>query len=164
MSSPPSCPRPGRRPSLVTLGIVGLVLILLAALAWREIPVGRAVRTYTALIAAANRGDVAGARALCSRRYLESHDLRPAEEGGLVGLPRNIHRRFQAWRHGAHVWLCPTNTIGPVYQFIHEDGGWRFDGPVGVLAGGNRFLPLRDAPEGVELDAPRRRPAGTPSR
>ncbi len=104
-----------------------------------------AVQVYTALLAAANRQDVSGATALCSSRYRASHTLRPAPDGGLVGLPRNIHKNFQVWRHGAQVWLCPTNRIGPIYQFIYEDDAWRFDGPIGVLMPGNRVERLEDA-------------------
>ena len=68
-----------------------------------------------------------------------------APDGGLVGLPRNIHKNFQVWRHGENVWLCPTNRIGPIYQFTFENKAWRFDGPVGVLMPGNRVERLEDA-------------------
>ena len=69
--------------------------------------------------------------------------MRPAHEGGIVGLPRNIHKNFQAWRQGPNVWLCPTNRVGPVYQFVRESGSWRFDGPVGILRGRGEFVRLR---------------------
>ena len=42
----------------------------------------------------------------CSAHYLDTHQLRPAPDGGLVGLPRGIHKNFQVWRAGAEVRLC----------------------------------------------------------
>jgi hypothetical protein len=149
-------PRPGR-PSLITVGILALVVTFLAVEAVRTVPVRHALRSYTELIAAANRQDLAEARRLCSARYLRTHNLREADEGGLVGLPRNIHPNYQAWRHGSAVWICPANRfdpgMAPVYQFIPENGGLRFDGPVGVLERGRRFVPLPDA--GTSADPPR---------
>jgi hypothetical protein len=72
-----------------------------------------------------------------------------------MGLPRNIHPNYQAWRHGSSVWICPANRfdrgLAPVYQFIAERDGWRFDGPVGVLEHGRRFIPLPDAGTPPEL-------------
>ena len=130
---------------LLVPGVVAaLVLIVWAWAAWTR-PVRESVWVYTGLIAAANRQDVAAARRLCSARYAATHPLSPAPDGGLVGLPRNIHIRFQAWRQGPHVWLCPTNRVGPVYQFVLESNAWRFDGPVGILRGRNQFVPLDDA-------------------
>ena len=29
--------------------------------------------------------------------------------------------------------ICTSNRIGPVYQFVYEDGRWRFDGLIGIL-------------------------------
>ncbi len=115
---------------------MALVLII-AEILWTA-PVRNAVRTYTDLISAANARppDLEAARALCSTHYRKTHDLKPAEQGGIVGLPRNIHKNFQVWRHGRNVWLCPTNRVGPVFQFVHEDGAWRFDGPIGLLLPG----------------------------
>lgn len=107
-------------------------------------PVRDAVRTYTELIAAANRRDLAAARALCTERYLASHRLRLAEEGGLVGLPRNIHKNFQAWREGAEVRLCPSNRVGPVYRFVEERGRRKFDGVIGQLLPGGQVEPMAD--------------------
>src|SRR4051794_4758512 len=69
----------------------------------------RVVATYTALIAAANAQDLEAVRRRCTARYLRTHPLAPAPEGGVVGLPRNIHKNFQVWREGPDVWLCPTN-------------------------------------------------------
>jgi hypothetical protein len=112
---------------------VGTAVALVAVEAIRTAPVRRAVKTYADLIAAANRQDLPAARSLCTSRYLRTHNLRVADEGGLVGLPRNISKNFQAWREGPHIWLCPTNRVGPVYQFVQEGSVWRFDGPVGLL-------------------------------
>ncbi|HEY2157758.1 MAG TPA: hypothetical protein VGH33_19165 [Isosphaeraceae bacterium] len=104
-----------------------------------------AVASYVALISAANAGDLDGVRRQCSARYGATHRIEAAREGGVVGLPRNIHKNFQAWRNGEDVWLCPTNRVGPVYRFVHEGGAWKFDGPAGVLRPGGRVLAGEDA-------------------
>jgi hypothetical protein len=132
------------RTYLISLAAAGtLVGGLAAVVAWTR-PVRESVRTYTELLGAANRQDVEAARRLCSSRYALTHPLSPAPDGGLVGLPRNIHKNFQAWQEGANVWLCPTNRVGPVYQFVREEGAWKFDGPVGILQGRGHFAPLED--------------------
>ncbi|MHB1560529.1 MAG: hypothetical protein ACYC61_24005 [Isosphaeraceae bacterium] len=129
-------------------------------------PVRRAVRTCSELFTVANRTDLqaeerlAQARALCSRRYLETHRLAIAAEGqGLVGIPRNLNKNFQAWRQGPNVWICPTDRVGPVYQFVLEDGAWRFDGPVGLLRARGEFIPMKDVPVEEEATAPVTGPA-----
>lgn len=135
-----------RRP--VVVGAVAgalLAAVVVGVSTWTR-PVREAVTAYTKLISAANRQDVSAARRLCSTRYLKSHKLVPANEGGVVGLPRNIHPNFQAWRQGPHVWLCPTNRVGPIYQFVFENGKWRFDGPVGILRGRGEFIPYEETP------------------
>ena len=143
-----------RTRSLIIAGV--LALILLGGLAFEIIatqPVRGALRTCTELFTIANRPGLSeaqrldAARALCSRRYLQTHELKVADEGGLVGIPRNINKNFQAWREGPNVWICPTNRIGPVYQFISEDGGWRFDGPVGILRPRGEMVPASELPE-----------------
>ena len=96
------------------------------------------VATFTSLLAYANAGDLDAVRSLCSRRYLGSHRLELSPEGGVVGLPRNIHKNFQAWPEGDEVWLCPTDRVGPVYRFVLEGGSWKFDGLVGLLRAGGR--------------------------
>ncbi len=127
---------------------VGLVVALLAGVVgvaiWTQ-PTRESLRVFTEIVGAANREDIEAARRLCSARYAKTHLLRPAGEGGLEGLPRNIHKNFQVWRKGPNVWLCPTNRVGPVYQFVHESGSWRFDGPVGVLRGRGEFVRLEDS-------------------
>jgi hypothetical protein len=116
-------------------------------------PVRQAVRAYSELITVANRPDLApearleAARPYFSARYLAAHDLRPAEEGGLVGLPRYINKNFQAWKEGPAVWICPSNRIGPVYQLVLEDGRWKFDGLVGILQSRNVLVPASEMPE-----------------
>jgi hypothetical protein len=125
--------------------LCGIALIAL----WTR-PVRRAVAAYTELVVAANGGDFDAARRLCSARYLATHDLVAASGGGVVGLPRSIHPNFQAWRNGADVWLCPTNRVGPVYQFVNEGGEWRFDGPVGILRGRGEFIPLSESDDALE--------------
>ena len=143
-----------RTHSLIVAG--GLTLILLGGLAFEIIatqPVRGALRTCTELFTIANRPGLSeaerldAARALCSRRYLQTHELKVADEGGLVGIPRNINKNFQAWREGPNVWICPTNRIGPVYQFVFEDGSWRFDGPVGILRPWGEIVPMTEVPD-----------------
>jgi hypothetical protein len=126
---------------------VAVVLLLLVGLVVEVIttrPVRQAMRNYTALIAAANRQDLEAIQRLCSARYLSTDAPRAAAEGGVVGLPRNIHKNFQAWRHEANVWICPTNRVGPIYQFVFEQGDWRFDGPIGFLYPRGQVVPLGD--------------------
>jgi hypothetical protein len=130
---------------LRSLAGLGLAVAITSFVAVRTAPTRQAVSTYTALLAAANMQKVEAAEALCTARYLATHKLRPAPDGGLVGLPRNIHTNFQVWRSGSNVWLCPTNRVGPVYQFVPEGGSWRFDGPVGLLMPGGTVTPLADA-------------------
>jgi hypothetical protein len=126
--------RPCRpRPALIASAVA---LVLVAVLGWeivRTTPVRAAVLAYTELLGAANRQDLAAVRRLCTARYLRAHPPAAAPEGGVVGLPRNVHPNFQAWTQGPDVWLCPTNRVGPIYQFVREDGQWRFDGPIGWL-------------------------------
>jgi hypothetical protein len=104
------------------------------------------VRVYSELVAIGNRPVVTeaqrgesldAARRLCTTRYLATRPLSLGPEGGIAGLPRTVHPRFQAWREGPNVWICPTNRLGPVYQFVNEDGQWRFDGLIAV------FMPPR---------------------
>jgi hypothetical protein len=123
-----------KTPHLAWIGLAAGLLIGLVVIEFvRTAPVRGAVRTYTKLIASANRQDLAAARDLCSIRYLRDHPLATAPEGGIVGLPRGIHPNFRAWREGEAVWLCPTNRVGPVFRFVHEGRRWKFDGPVGLL-------------------------------
>ncbi len=102
-------------------------------------PIRDALNVYMSLIAVANRPDfddaqrLDAAKELCSAAYLKSHELKVAPQGGLVGIPRNINKNFKAWQEGANIWVCPTNRIGPIYQFVPEDGRWKFDGPIGLL-------------------------------
>jgi hypothetical protein len=131
--------------------IGGAVVLALAAALALEItatrPVREAVHAYTALIAAANRQDLEAVRRISSQRYLKTHAPRAAEEGGVVGLPRNMHKNFQAWQHGANIWICPTNRVGPLYQFVFEQGAWRFDGPIGILRPRGEVVPVDDLPD-----------------
>jgi len=115
-------------------------------------PIRDSLNVYMSLITVANRPDttdqerVAAARELCSAGYLKGHDLRVAPQGGLVGIPRNISKNFKAWREGPNVWICPTNRIGPIYQFVPENGRWKFDGPVGLLRAWGEIVPMKDLP------------------
>ena len=117
----------------VVVAIFSLVSGLLFATARRTAPRRAAMASFVALVQAANQQNLDAARSLCSRRYLAGHPLSEAKEGGLVGFPRNIQKNFQVWSQGDAIWICPTNRIGPIYQFLKEDGTWKFDGPIGVL-------------------------------
>jgi hypothetical protein len=142
-----AAPDPLRRQRRTSIVSAVIVLALAGALGWEIIatrPVREAVAAYTALIAAANRQDIVAVQRLCTTHYLQSHAPRPAREGGVVGLPRNIHKNFQAWRHGPYVWICPTNRVGPLFQFAHESASWRFDGPIGLLRARGEVVPLAD--------------------
>lgn len=141
------------RSTLIGVGVGVVILAILAGEVIYTQPVREAVHAYTELLAAANRRDISpdqrltDARRLCSRRYLQTHDLRLAPEGGFVGIPRGIHKNYQAWRHHGNVWICPTNRVGPIYQFVRESGSWRFDGPVGLLQPHWEVVPYVDTPE-----------------
>jgi hypothetical protein len=150
-----SCPRsPWLRPYLIGSAIaIGAIAAIAAGIFWTK-PERESIRTYTDLIAAANLQDVAQARSLCSARYVRTHSLRPAPEGGLIGLPRNIHKNFKVWRHRPHVWLCPTDRVGPLYQFVFEEGRWKFDGPIGILQSRGRIVLLEDEPDSPAQAAP----------
>jgi hypothetical protein len=139
----------------IALGVIGLALLGPGWVASLRATHG-SVATYTEILAAANGGDLEGVRRLCSRRYCESHAIKAAKEGGVVGLPRNIHKNFQVWREGPVVLLCPTDRVGPVYQFVYEEGRWKFDGPVGVLRGRGPIERLDEsiAGESPEADKP----------
>jgi hypothetical protein len=116
-------------------------------------PVRGAMRTCSAIFTIANRPDLTdterleAARSLCSTRYLQTHPLALAAEGGLSGFPRNINKNFKAWREGPNVWICPTNRVGPVYQFVFENGDWRFDGPVAILRPWGEIVRTSELPD-----------------
>jgi hypothetical protein len=138
------------------LGATLVLLLLIAAIGYEAIstrPVRQAIRVYTELITVGNRPDLSDtqrlgeARTLCSARYLAAGTLALGPEGGIAGLPRTINKNFQAWRHGDAVWICPTNRVGPVYQFVCEDGSWRFDGLVAILRPRGQIVPASELPE-----------------
>lgn len=125
--------------------ILSAVAIALVTLVWLAVSTRNtrsAVAAYTRLTAAVNAQKVDQVKALCTARYVRTHKFTPADEGGMVGFPRFIHKNFQAWREGEAVWVCPTNRIGPVYQFIQEDGLWKYDGLIGLLRSGHQILVL----------------------
>jgi hypothetical protein len=140
------------RPILIGAAAVVALIATLVVTSVRTRPVRQSVIAFTELLEAANRQDLPRARELCSGRYLADHPLRKSEEGGIVGLPRNMHPNFQAWREGPHVWICPTNRVGPIYQFVLEDEAWKFDGPVGLLRGRGQIIldPELTPPENSE--------------
>ncbi len=119
------------------LGLALMALVLAGGLVWeyqRTAPVRGAVRSFSALVWAANRGEVETVKRLCSNRYRGKHTLERAPEGGVVGFPRNIHKNFQAWDRSTEVWICPGNRVGPVYRMVREGDGWVLDGLAGYLA------------------------------
>ncbi len=132
---------------------VAVVAAVLAAEVVATRPVRQAVQAYSELVTVANRPDLSkadrleAARPYFSARYLASHTLETAGEGGIVGLPRYINKNFQAWREGPAVWLCPSNRVGPVYQLVKEQGRWKFDGLVGILRSRNVLVPATELPE-----------------
>jgi hypothetical protein len=142
-STQPAEPRKSRLPRSWKLYLsLATVAAAIAGLAIEVIvtrPIRDSLNVYMSLISVANRPDytdeerLAEARELCARHYLETHVLKLAPQGGLVGIPRNISKNFKAWREGPNIWICPTNRVGPIYQFVPEDGRWKFDGLVGLL-------------------------------
>lgn len=138
------------RPWLAVVVVVAAASALLTYEGIATKPVRESVRSFAELVALANRADLADdeltrrARELCSQRYLAAHDLRPAPDGGLVGLPRNLHKNFEAWREHGNVWIRPTDRVGPVYQFVYEFGTWKFDGPVGIIGPQGDFVPAAE--------------------
>jgi hypothetical protein len=146
------------RTTRTRLVLISSAIILLAAagLAYEIIstrPVREAVRVYSELVSTGNRTDLSdverltAARRLCSARYLSSGSLSVGPEGGIGGLPRTINKNFQSWREGPNVWICPTNRIGPVYQFISENGHWRFDGLIAILRAQGEIIRTTEMPD-----------------
>ena len=139
----------------IALIVASIAAALVGGLAFEIVttrPVAGAVQTCSELFTVANRPDFSeserldAARQLCSRRYLKEHPLKVAPEGGLVGLPRNLHKNFKAWSEGPNVLICTSNRIGPIYQFVYEDGRWRFDGLVGILRSWGEVVPDSELP------------------
>lgn len=141
--------RAPRRTALAAVGVcvlgVGLVVFI-----WLEAvntaPVRDAVRVYSQVVGAANRGDLPAVERLCTPRLLSDQAPRLAEEGGIVGLPRAIHKNFRAWRQGSDVWITPNDArsvIRPVYRIERLGDTWKYDGLIGHLRRGTEFLPAR---------------------
>jgi hypothetical protein len=132
-----------------------VVAALLGGLAFEIIttqPVRGALRTCSELFTVANRPDLLdserleAARALCTKRYLREHPLAASREGGLVNIPRNLNKNFKAWRDGQSVLICTSNRVGPIYQFVYEDGRWRFDGLFGILRSWGEVVKTSELP------------------
>ena len=141
-----------RRAWVIAALIASAVIGFSAGLTLWTAPTRASLATYLELLNAANTQDIAAASRLCSTRYRAEHPLKAAPQGGLIGLPRNINKNFQVWRKGSDVWLCPTNRIGPVYRFVHEAGGWKFDGPAGLLRPRGEFVRYEDARDDPTFD------------
>lgn len=145
-------PKPTHDPKARSLGLLGkwgaivaasglaFSMLIWLALSTRE--TRAAIQAYTRLTAAVNAQDLNLVKGLCTQRFVDTHRLKAAPEGGLVGFPRFIHKNFQAWREGQAVWVCPTNRVGPIYQFIQEAGVWKYDGLVGLLRSGHQIMVL----------------------
>ena len=43
--------------------------------------------------------------------------------------------------------ICTSNRVGPIYQFVYEDGRWRFDGLVGILRSWGEIVRASDLPD-----------------
>jgi hypothetical protein len=122
-----------------------IAIVLAAGLAYEVAttrPIRESTRTFSELIAIGNRPArteperlqaLADARELCSSHYLAAKPLKLGPEGGIVGLPRTMQNNFVAWQEGESVWICPRKRLGPVYQFVLENGRWRFDGLVAMF-------------------------------
>ena len=137
-----------RRGWIALAVIIGLLLVVPMARGLRSLIKTRgALATFTRLIGSANAQDLATVRALCTNRYRESHPIQPATEGGVIGLPRNIHKNFQVWTEGDEVWLCPGNREGVVYRLVKQQDQWKFDGLVGLLKRGRVEVPELDPQE-----------------
>jgi hypothetical protein len=151
--------------SRIILISVAVVSLLLAGLAFEVVttqPVRGAMRSCSELFTIANQLEhadparpevreklLAAASERCSARYRRLHPLVAAPEGGLVGIPRFINKNFKAWREGQNVWICPRNRFGSVYQFVFEEGRWRFDGLVGELSQWGKVVRRPDSVEPV---------------
>lgn len=149
-TSPVDQPKPHRsQKKLGMLGKWGAILTatagLLVALVWLAISTKESragVAAYTRLTAAVNAQDIESVKSMCTQRFIQTHTFQTAPEGGLVGFPRFIHKNFQVWREDDAVWVCPTNRVGPVYQFLKEDDQWKYDGLIGLLRSGHQILVL----------------------
>lgn len=128
----------------IAVAAVSVVAALAGLEAWRTAPVRQSMRCLSALVGAANRGDLSSARVLCSDRFLSEDGLEAAPHGGVVGLPRSIHRDFRTWRSGDDVLVSPLGEEGIVYRFVRSENGWKYDGAAGFLRGG-QLLPPRSA-------------------
>ena len=144
-----------RRTLWIIVSISGATLLVLLALIVvpKTLREGRVVSRYTQLLSASFQGNLPRLRELCSARYLASHELKKSAEGGVVGFPRGIHKNFQVWQKGEAMWLCPTNRVGPIYQFVRERSDWRFDGPIGLLGTGGRVDRMPDLSTDSETNA-----------
>lgn len=138
----------GRRSDRSGLKAFGIGLVIIAVVAvlgtiefLRTRPVRESMGTLYRLIAAANRQDLEALQELCTGRYLASHPLRPAPEGGMIGIPGLIAPNFQAWREGDTVLVCTASRVGPVFRLARERGEWKFDGPAGYLDRSGRVVP-----------------------
>jgi hypothetical protein len=127
---------------LIALAIIALLAAGLAYEIAATRPVRESTRAFSELIAIGNRParteterlqSLAAARELCSSRYLAAKPLELGPEGGIVGLPRTMQNNFMSWREAQGVWICPRKRLGPVYQFVLENGCWRFDGLVAMF-------------------------------
>ncbi len=141
--------RSARRAGWVAVATV--LSAVLAGPAWRGarslMRTRRAVATFVAILAAAEARDLDAVRPLCTARYLRESPPRLATGGGLIGLPRRLHKNFRVWSRGDEVWLCPTDRSSrvPVYRLAVEGGVCRFDGLVGLIRPGGTIEPAGES-------------------
>lgn len=144
--------------SRILLIAAAVAVVLVAGLVFEIVltgPVRGAIRTCSELFTVANRPDLVdsarldAARRLCTERYLREHPLALAPEGGLVNIPRNLHKNYKAWREGPNVFICPTDRgpARPIYQFVFQGDRWRFDGLVGILRPSGEVIRASELPE-----------------
>jgi hypothetical protein len=148
------------RIALASAAVAALIVAVLVFEIVTTQPVRGAIQTCSELLTIANQLEMIdprrpeekqaaleAANALCSARFRQAHPLKSAPEGGISGIPRNLHKNFRAWRQGPNVWICtvdPRDRFRPVYQFVFEDGRWRFDGLVGTLGPHGEVVPPED--------------------
>ena len=151
------------RTALISTAIVA---ILLAGLVFEVVttqPVRGAMRTCSELFTIANRLELTEPDAARATRAmlggarrallgsLPSHRIRwpwppKGESSAFRATSTRTSKRGEKDRTSGSV---PTNRIGPVYQFVFEDGRWRFDGLVAILGPWGEIVRTQDLTNAV---------------
>ena len=142
--------RPANLPILIGAAAVAALIAALVVMGVRTRPVRQSVIAFTELLAAANVQDLSRSRG-SARAHLAEHPPVPAPEGGIVGLPRNVHPNFQAWPGPPRLAL-PHQPRRPDLSIRPRRGAWKFDGPIGLLRGRGQIIldPELTHPEDAE--------------